>query len=77
MTRPTAMVETDIAVFAANVARIRREKKLSQSQVANRSGIHHTEISRIERGRRDPRLSTLLRLARALKVKPARLLDGI
>jgi transcriptional regulator with XRE-family HTH domain len=70
------MVEIDIAVFAANVSRIRREKKLSQSQVANRSGIHHTEISRIERGRRDPRLSTLLRLARALKVKPARLLDG-
>jgi transcriptional regulator with XRE-family HTH domain len=70
------MVETDIALFAANVSRIRREKKLSQSQVANRSGIHHTEISRIERGRRDPRLSTLLSLARALKVKPARLLDG-
>jgi transcriptional regulator with XRE-family HTH domain len=70
------MVETDIAQFAANVSRIRREKKLSQSQVANRTGIHHTEISRIERGRRDPRLSTLLSLARALKVKPARLLDG-
>jgi hypothetical protein len=34
-----AMVETDIALFAANVSRIRREKKLSQSQVANRSGV--------------------------------------
>jgi transcriptional regulator with XRE-family HTH domain len=50
---------------------------LSQTQVSARSGIHVTEISRIERGLRDPRISTLIRLARALKVRPARLLDGI
>lgn len=68
--------EADIAAFAENVARLRREKKLSQTEVANRSGIHATEVSRIERGLRDPRLSTLIRLARALEVDPNRLLDG-
>ncbi len=72
-----ATVKTDIAVFADNVARLRREKKLSQTEVASRSGIHATEVSRIERGLRDPHLSTLMRLARALKVRPGRLLDGI
>jgi transcriptional regulator with XRE-family HTH domain len=71
------MVQTEIAAVAANVARLRRQKKLTQVQVAHRSGIHHTEISRIERGLRDVRLSTLVRLARALKVKPGRLFDGI
>jgi hypothetical protein len=35
--RQAAMVETDIAVFAANVSQLRREKKLSQTDVANRS----------------------------------------
>jgi transcriptional regulator with XRE-family HTH domain len=69
------MVETDIAAFASNVARLRSKKKLSQTQVASRSGIHTTEVSRIERGLRDPRLSTLVRLARALEVEPGQLFD--
>lgn len=70
------MVEVEIAVIAGNIARLRREQKLTQSQLASRSGVHVTEVSRIERGLRDVRLSTLVRLARALGVKPGRLLDG-
>lgn len=65
------------ALFAEKVAAVRREKRFSQSQVSSRSGIHVTEISRIEHGLRDPRLSTLIRLARALEVEPATLLDRI
>jgi transcriptional regulator with XRE-family HTH domain len=67
----------DIAIFSRNVAEARAQRKLLQAQVSARSGIHVTEISRIERGLRDPRISTLIRLARALNVRPARLLDGI
>lgn len=67
----------DIAVFARNVATARASQHLSQTQVSRRSGIHVTEVSRIERGLRDPRLTTLIRLARALEMHPARLLDGI
>lgn len=70
-------VEAEIARLAQNVVRLRAEKKLSQTQVAQRSGIHPTEVSRIERGMRDIRVSTPIRLARALEVAPARLLDGI
>jgi transcriptional regulator with XRE-family HTH domain len=70
------MVPVEIVVLAENVARLRRRKKLSQSQLAQRTGIHYTEISRIERGLRDPRLTTIARLAHGLRVKPARLLDG-
>lgn len=64
------------ALFANNVAELRHKKQLSQGDVSQRSGIHVTEISRIERGLRDPRLSTLVRLAHGLGVKPERLLDG-
>jgi transcriptional regulator with XRE-family HTH domain len=67
----------DIAVFARNVAKARASQHLSQTQVSRLSGIHVTEVSRIERGLRDPRLTTLIRLSRALEVQPARLLDGI
>ncbi len=69
--------QNDISTFAHNVATTRSRQRLSQTQVSGRSGIHTSEVSRIERGLRDPRLSTIVRLARALEVAPARLLDGI
>jgi transcriptional regulator with XRE-family HTH domain len=62
-------------LFAENIARVRREKHLSQSEVSRRSGVHVTEVSRIERGLRDPRLSTLIRLACVLEVEPGQLLE--
>jgi transcriptional regulator with XRE-family HTH domain len=65
-----------VEVFARNVKAQRARRGLSQSQVGKLSGIHFTEISRIERGLRDPRMSTLIRLARALGMPPSRLLDG-
>lgn len=64
-------------MFAQNVVTARKAQHLTQEQVSDRSGVHVTEVSRIERGLRDPRVSTLIRLARALEVQPARLLDGV
>jgi transcriptional regulator with XRE-family HTH domain len=48
---------------------------LTQEEVAQRSGVHVTEISRMEAGKRDPKISTLRRLAKAVEVKPGQLLD--
>jgi transcriptional regulator with XRE-family HTH domain len=45
--------------------------------LARIAGTHASEISRLERGLRDPRLSTIVRLARALDVPVAVLVDGI
>jgi Helix-turn-helix len=40
--------------------------------------VHPAEItSGLERNVRDPRFSTIVKVARALNVKPAELLDGI
>lgn len=63
--------------FGRNVAYHRREQELSQEALAALADFHPTEISRLERGVREPRLSTIVRVARALKVKPSDLLDGI
>ena len=63
--------------FAANLRRIRTDAGLSQEQLAGRTGLHPTEISRLERAVREPRLGTIVRLARGLDVGVERLVAGI
>jgi len=46
-------------------------------ELSDRCGLHFSEISRLERGRRDAQLSTIVKLARGLGVSPAELLAGI
>jgi transcriptional regulator with XRE-family HTH domain len=53
---------------------VRERRNLTQEEVAERSGVHATEVSRMEAGMRDPRVSTLERLADALEVSPGELL---
>ena len=62
------------ARFARNLRKRRVEARLSQEQLANVCGLHRTEISLLERGIRDVRLSTIVRLARGLRIAPAELL---
>jgi len=51
------------------VKAIREEKKMTQVQVAELMDAPATFVSDIERGIRNPALSTLISLANALKVK--------
>jgi len=39
--------------------------------------MHFTEISRLERAQRDPRLATIVKLARPLNVTSSELLVGV
>jgi len=43
----------------------RRRSGLTQAELANRAGVPQSTVAKIERGRRDPSLSTLERLVRA------------
>lgn len=61
--------------LGGNLREARSSLGLSQEQVAERSGVHATEVSRIESGKRDPRASTIERLAKAVKKKPGELLE--
>ena len=63
--------------FARNLREHRQRAGLSQERLGFRANLHRTEISLLERGAREPRLSTIVRLARALGVEPSDLLDGI
>ena len=51
-----------------NFARLRREKGLTQEEVAARPGFSQQYISSLERGRRNPTVITLYELAQALGV---------
>ena len=54
---------------------LRQKSGLSQRALAQLSKVTNVTIARIESGVYDPRLSTLRRLAKALKVKVADLID--
>ena len=51
-----------------NLARIRKEKGLSQEDLAFECGLHRTYISGIERGVRNPTIVVLDKIAKILKV---------
>jgi transcriptional regulator with XRE-family HTH domain len=63
--------------FGANVRAARRAKGWTQEELAEETGLAAVQVSRIERGRREVRLTTLLRLVRALDVPPGELLAGL
>jgi predicted transcriptional regulator len=57
------------------LVKVRKERGLSQRALAKVAKVGHITIARIEMEVYDPRLSTLRRLAKALRVKVADLLD--
>lgn len=54
--------------LARQLAAHRRERHLTQKQLAQLSGVDQAEISRIERGQANPTTATLGALTRALAV---------
>ena len=61
--------------LAANLRRLRSGKGLSQEQFAFDAGIHRTYISDLERGRRNPTITVVEKLAKCLGVSIGALLD--
>lgn len=61
-------------VVSANVRRLRRERELTQEQLAHEAGLDLTYIGGIERGRRNPTVKALGQIAAALGVEPSELL---
>jgi transcriptional regulator with XRE-family HTH domain len=61
-------------IFAANIKRLRKERGMSQEDLAFESGLHRTYISGIERGIRNVGLDNIGVIAAALKVAPEALL---
>ncbi len=70
--RDAAMVR-----FGMNVRAARQARGWTQEELAEQSGMSAVQISRVERGVREVRLTTLLRIARALQTAPGHLLEDL
>jgi transcriptional regulator with XRE-family HTH domain len=65
------------AQLGMNLRRFREAAGLTQMELGNRSGMDMAEISRLELGKRDPRLSTIVRVAKALDLTAAELVRDV
>lgn len=63
------------AIVGKNVHRLRREAKLTQEQLAFAAEIDLTYVGGIERGKRNPSVVVLARIAAALGRDPRELLE--
>lgn len=63
--------------FGLALREIRKERHLTQEELAHRSGYHPTYIGQLERGRKSPSLRTILSLAAALNVPGTELVKRV
>jgi transcriptional regulator with XRE-family HTH domain len=60
---------------AMRLKELRKRRGWSQEKLAHEAGISRTYLARLETARQDPTLSTLEKLAEALGVKVAKLIE--
>jgi len=61
--------------LARNLRKLRQAKGVSQEAFADEAGLHRTYISDLERGSRNPTITVVEKIARALEVPIGKLLD--
>ncbi|WP_172787555.1 MULTISPECIES: helix-turn-helix domain-containing protein [Bradyrhizobium] len=62
-------------IVGKNVRRIRQQRRMTQEKLAFEADLDLTYIGGIERGRRNPSLSAMARIAEALSVPLVKLLS--
>lgn len=65
----------ELLALAGAIRHLRRERELSQEALAFAADIHPKHLSEIERANKDPRSTTVVRLADALGVSVAQLYE--
>ena len=58
-------------IFGKILQRFRLERGISQEELAHRAGVDRTFVSRLERGIRQPTITTLIGIGQALGVSAA------
>jgi transcriptional regulator with XRE-family HTH domain len=61
-------------IVGRNVRRLREEAGLSQEKLALEAELDRTYVSGVERGVRNPTVTVVARIAKALKIEPDKLL---
>jgi transcriptional regulator with XRE-family HTH domain len=69
------MLERDI--FAANVIRLREDRGWTQEQLADACELHLDHVGKIENCRREPKVTTISKLAKGFGVTAGPLFEGL
>ena len=69
-------MEYNLTNFGIILQKERKTNGLSQEKLAELANLHRTYISDIERGIRNPTITTIFTLCKALNIIPAELLKG-
>ena len=75
--RRTGPKVPEAILFGARVRKLREARDWTQERLAEESGLNTVQISHIENGRNEPKLRTILWLAKALGVRAGELIDQI
>ena len=67
--------EIQLRAFGARLKEVRACKNMTQEQLSERSGLDLSHIARMETAKRNPKLTTLIILSRALGLTLPELLD--
>ena len=73
------MVKPDpvLRAFGFSVKRQREAKGLTQETLAEKADLDRTYLSDIERGTRNPGVKNVVRIAKALGITAAKLMEGV
>jgi transcriptional regulator with XRE-family HTH domain len=63
--------------FALNLRRARLARGLTQEGLAEACDLHRTHISLLEQAKRDPKMTTIAKLAHGLGTTPGMLMRGV
>ena len=69
------LMKNEVIQFGKKLREVRLKKNLSQGDIARILGVHRSYISGLERGRRNPSLLTVQKIAKALGVNVNKLIS--
>lgn len=73
---PMKIIDSErLQIIGANLLKLREERGLSQEELSYRCDVDRAKISKIETGKANLYVTTLIELAKGLDVHPKELLD--
>lgn len=64
-----------VQTFGNVLCELRKEQNISQEKLAEYCDLDRTYISLLERGLRQPTLTTIFKISSALKIRPSKLIE--